>query len=384
MAMKHIDLKDLADDISRVVGYELLTSKQKVLALSYLQLGKYNNLNPQEWGLKQNALLNAYFSKVEELTKQERKRVFKAFVERSKRLGLTKSQQKIIRESIGTGYQDLLNTAIQEYKRNVSVVQAQSQILESNVAKPIIAAVNQHIQSNADYGIVEYKNGRHYKWDSYMEMKLRTELQKDISDNLVRNGASTGVVFYIAAYYGDCADDHVALNGAIVYDEDYATINPDRAEEIEAYIKSNKLMSIQEAVGEAGNYFTTRPNCRHFFSYISIDQVLGIKSKDDLMQVREDQDLNFKGEYKPEKYKALTEQRNNERAIRQYKQRVEVAEQRLADMPSGAPVEEINKLKNYISKNEANVRNVQARQRALIKSNKGLVREYEREKVHRL
>lgn len=213
-----------------------------------------------------------------------------------------------------------------------------------------------------------------------MEMKVRTDIQNDIGENMIKTGAVNGVIFYIAAYFGDCAIDHVGYQGKIYYDANYESIAPKELhDEIKAYIDSNKLMSVQEV--KAGPvYLTTRPNCRHYFQYISIDEVLAIKNNNELNKKREELGLNFNGKYKPEKYKALSKQRANERAIRKWKGKLESDNKIFEKIPSSATSEERLKIQSAIATDKRKIRYWQAQQRDLIRNNSDtLQRNYDRE-----
>ena len=192
---------------------------------------------------------------------------------------------------------------------------------------------------------------------------------------MIKDGAAAGNIFYITSFYGDCAPDHADFQGKIYVDDDWMSICPkDRLEEVENYIRANKIMTVQEVTGEAGNYFTTRPNCRHYFQYISIDEVLGAK---DLKEVRDKMDLNYNGKYKPEKYDALSQQRSNERYIRSYKGKIAELEQLKNNLPKNANSDRIDK---QLANAKRRLAVSQANQRQLLKDNKGVLhRNYDRE-----
>ena len=140
-------------------------------------------------------------------------------------------------------------------------------------------------------------------------------------------------------------------------------------------------MSVEDAIGEKGNYLTTSPNCRYYFQMVSISQVLSLKSEADKKKFKEEQGLSYKTSYKENCYKALQEQRTNERDIRKYK-RLESAEKASLDhYPTGSveriPIE--NRRREYAAKKRA----FQKKQRELIKKHPSLERDYGREALDR-
>ena len=140
-------------------------------------------------------------------------------------------------------------------------------------------------------------------------------------------------------------------------------------------------MSVEDAIGEKGNYLTTSPNCRYYFQMVSISQVLSLKSEADKKKFKEEQGLSYKTSYKENCYKALQEQRTNERDIRKYK-RLESAEKASLDhYPTGSveriPIE--NRRREYAAKKRA----FQKKQRELIKKHPTLDRDYGREALDR-
>lgn len=244
--------------------------------------------------------------------------------------------------------------------------------------------LGKHIKSGLNIGVT-YSNGKTYQFDTYWEMKARTDIQQEIGNNMISAGQENGIIFYITSFYGDCAPDHADYQGRIYYDENWESMAPkDRIDEIRDYIK--KLDADIVALGKAPNAsvqaktesdvrLTTRPNCRHYFQYIDIDSVLGAKTKDDVNTLRQERDLNFGGKYKPDKYKALQQQRQNERKIREYKADMEKKELSLALEPGN------KQLQSEIEIDKSNIRMYQKAQRDLAKQYSNIERRYDREKV---
>lgn len=368
--MKHNEEIEKVESVSKILGDLFSDSEEKIKALENEYLEGGLTLNGNAWKKHQNSRLQAFKKRLGKIIHEEEKNAVKAVKNASNVLNLTGAQLVALSKRIKSGYKTLNTTAIKGHRANIVELG-----LKSNVADNLYNMIADKIASGQPLGFVQYKNGRNVRWENWMEMKLRTDLQQDISKNMIKEGASSGVIFYITSFYGDCAPDHADFQGKIYVDDDWMSICPkDRLEEVENYIRANKIMTVQEVSGEAGNYFTTRPNCRHYFQYISIDEVLGAK---DLKEVRDKMDLNYNGKYKPEKYDALSQQRSNERYIRSYKGKIAELEQLKNNLPKNANSDKIDK---QLANAKRRLAVSQANQRQLLKENKGVLhRNYDRE-----
>ena len=86
-------------------------------------------------------------------------------------------------------------------------------------------------------------------------------------------------IFYLSSFHKDCAKDHEAFQGKIYVSESWEErCKPEEADKIRAYIKNHKCMTI-EAVTNAPVYLMTRPNCRHFFISVGVEEVLHSSAK---------------------------------------------------------------------------------------------------------
>lgn len=375
---KHIDIKDKGDDVSKIIGDMIQETIQKLTNLSYDKMLTNLNIDKSKWYAKQNATLGDFKTKLNNVATKEKKRLNRAILGAQDVLNLTPNQVTNIKKIISSNVPKIVNSVYKTHVKNIADVKTIT--YKSNVTNDLYNTIKNKIENTQNYGIVEYKNGRKVRWENYLEMKVRTDIQNDIGENMVQNGASNGVVFYLSAYFGDCAIDHADYQGKIYYDANYESIAPkDMLDEIKAYIDSNKLISVQE-IKDGPVYLTTRPNCRHYFQYISIDEVLAIKNNNELNKKREDLGLNFNGKYKPEKYKALSKQRANERAIRKWKGKLEADNKILEKIPSSASSEERLKIQSTISTDKRKIKYWQSQQRDLIRKNSDtLERNYDRE-----
>jgi len=272
------------------------------------------------------------------------------------------SPEKIYKE-VDEKTAKLIDNAIMMHRSRVR------QVLRLEKTRPLAKAIFDQTQKGIEEGMpVATRKGSVIGFKEYMEMNVRTTVQSEISERQIEQGRITGIVFYIVNVFADCADDHKDYQGRIYYDDRYNSfpLKEQVKDQISLLIKSENLLSIQE-VRDGAPFLTTRPNCRHAFNALSIDQALNIKP-DKLVK-----DLGLKtGSYKPKNYKQLQEQRKNERTIRHYKARKEHNEKLFKQKPT-------EELKLQIQKDQALVSKWQKRQRDLLKSNPSLDRDYRRE-----
>lgn len=367
--LTHIDVKDNGLIISSKIGKVLADQKFYLESQLFNELIKgANEKSIIRYKIIQNNNLRDFRLKVDKLTTQSKKVVKKA-LNNDKTINLTPSQVANISTVINKGLLLLQKDAIKTYQNTLNDV-----FIKVKSANDLKDQLQKHIDKGLNLGVV-YKDGKHYQFDTYFEMKARTDIQQDIGQNLIDSGHEAGVVFYITSFYGDCAKDHADYQGKIYYDANWKENAPkDRIDEIQNYIDSKNLRSVQEVM-DAPVYLTTRPNCRHYFTVIDIDAVLGAKTNSDISKLRSERNLNFNGKYKPEKYDALQKQRLNERKIRAEKRNIDNLEHQLALKPGNKEIQ------TRIKIGEAKVRDYQAEQRSLIKQYSNLERRYDRESL---
>ncbi len=366
--LTHIDVKDNGIKLSNKVGDKLSEAVNDLENKISNKLIKSIDKTPNRWLIEQNNQIRLFKRESKEVIAKTKEAV-KTALNSDNTVNLKITQNNELTKNLGIGLQFLRQDAIKTYE---SMVQKTLLTIRNQKAIDLKEALSKHLSSGMNLGVV-YKDGKNYQFDSYFEMKARTEIQTEIKDNMIEAGNAAGVIFYITSFYGDCAIDHADYQGKIYYDVDWKSNAPkDRIDEIEDYINSNKLKTVQE-ITEAPVFLTSRPNCRHYFMPIDIDSVLGAKTEKDVNKLRQENGLNFNGKYKPEKYKALQQQRLNERKIRAEKQEIERNELRLQLDPTN------KRIQSSILAGEQRVRNYQAAQRDLIKQYNNLERRYDRE-----
>ena len=108
--------------------------------------------------------------------------------------------------------------------------------------------------------------------------KIKNEIGKSVEvrdkkkylDNLTDKG-----IFYLCSSHTDCAKDHLDYQGKMYVSTDWRDRCPDAdtRKRVRAYIRNHKCKTIEEIVG-APVYMTTRPNCRHYFMRMDIEEVM--------------------------------------------------------------------------------------------------------------
>lgn len=115
-----------------------------------------------------------------------------------------------------------------------------------------------------------------------VESRQKREEIYGIEGFLKRNQENQGDYspFFLCSSHIDPAEDHKNWEGKMYYDEDWKKYVTDKAtrKKISAYIHNRKLHTVQWVCGEPV-YMITRPNCRHFFTKINIEEALGDSPK---------------------------------------------------------------------------------------------------------
>lgn len=386
--LEHIQVKDNGIKISQKVGDALAKAKQ------LLERDCFNGLlqasdetSIMRYRIAQNNALERYRKTTQSIIKNAKNEVKQALKE-DKTVNLNGKQVAQISKEINKGLLNLGAEAVQAYQSTLKDI-----VLKVKSASDLKEQLGKHIASGLNIGVVykeeqkryiDPKTGeeklskpfrKQYAFDTYFEMKARTDIQQEIGKNMIAAGQANGVIFYITSFYGDCAPDHAAYQGKIYVDDKWESMAPqDRLEEIRNYINANKILTVQE-VTQGAPFLTTRPNCRHYFQYIDIDSVLGAKTKEDVNKLRQERDLNSGGKYQPDKYMALQQQRLNERKIRAEKAK-------LQDLEIQKRLEPDNKdLQIKINNSKSNIKAYQSEQRKLTTQYDNIVRRYDREKV---
>lgn len=114
--------------------------------------------------------------------------------------------------------------------------------------------------------ILEHSNSR----------KRRNDLRAGMRGHRAGQG-----VFYLCSWHINPAEDHKDWQGRIYVDRFWRNIlqgDVARLKAVEAYIRNRNIKTVQWVTG-APVYMITRPYCRHFFTGLDTDEVLGASLK---------------------------------------------------------------------------------------------------------
>ena len=163
--------------------------------LSYQELFKNSDKSLSLWQQKQNSSLFAFKREVATTIETEGKKLVNELKKGSKELGLTSKQTKTLVSQVNAGANYLNRAVIQGHQRDISQIQSSVKNIKSEAADVLYKEIQKQVYRSNRTGVVysvptadgnyTYRN---WKWENYMEMKVRTDLQNEITDNLISNG----------------------------------------------------------------------------------------------------------------------------------------------------------------------------------------------------
>lgn len=105
--------------------------------------------------------------------------------------------------------------------------------------------------------------------------KNHNEIQKNKDKQLQAK------IFYLASKHLDSAEDHKDYQGKMYIDEKWKDYIDDEGIRlaVENYIRLHDVKTFQWVIGKPV-YFITRPNCRHFFKELTIEETLSDSARD--------------------------------------------------------------------------------------------------------
>lgn len=275
----------------------------------------------------------------------------------------------------------LFNNAVQSQKLIAAQV---SEVIDyKSKTKDFYNAIEKY-KTKSPINVV-YSNGKQYKMSGYIEMKVRTTIQNTATEYLTESAKDVGVIFHLCNSLQDCADDHADFQGRVYVVKGWESIITDESLRIKVsdFIKKNNVQYLEDIVDgtiqwtnpntkkSRGVYLTTRPNCRHFFRAVTIDEAIDYKNtlKNEKME---------NGKYDKAKYEALEQQRALERKIRDIKTKIASKKVEVKKTTDPATVSQIN---SDISKYNKDLYATQKELRELINKNSNLVRLPKRESI---
>lgn len=385
--MSQIKDKEAADVLSKHISDEFQRLQEQLKNLAHERLLKGADKTPGQWQMQQNANIKAFEKQVEQQCTNAGKTAQKGFNKDIRRINVPK--ESLNDDTVRNLYDILGKNVIKEYKSSVDSVGRE---LKSQVAPSLYQTIAKKINESPKQPYVVYKDGKHIRLENYMEMRLRTDINHEVAKNFLDINQELGQVFYICSEHGNCADDHIDYQGKVYCSQNWEEACPEEyKEQVAAYIEENHIMSIEDAMGEEGNYLTTRPNCRHYFQMISISSVLDIKTEQDRENYLKEAGMSYNTSYKEESYQALGVQRYNERQIREWRERYDTMKLVIDNRPKVDLRSADEETKKFYQKQNAELkyysmklRSWQSRQRQHMQTNPGLDRWYGRERYNRL
>ena len=121
-----------------------------------------------------------------------------------------------------------------------------------------------------------YSNGRRVPFKAHMEMSIRTTIQNVALERMTTAASNLGIIFYLASEHADSADDHAPYQGKVYVLENWESkiTDSETREKVRNFIREKDIRTIEWVKGEPV-WFNTRPNCRHYFIPITIEQAMG-------------------------------------------------------------------------------------------------------------
>lgn len=92
----------------------------------------------------------------------------------------------------------------------------------------------------------------------------------------------TPIVFYLVSSHQKPQKAHAGLQGKVLVDRYWRAVletRPQQYAEVEAYLKANPTMTVQEAM-DAPHYLIVRPNCRHRLIPVPTKKVLRLSNQE--------------------------------------------------------------------------------------------------------
>jgi len=171
-----------------------------------------------------------------------------------------------------------------------------------------------------------------------LERDLRTFLQREATAITISQSKQVGYYLFICNSLRDSAEDHAGHQGKVYIVKDWKSIcKKEDIKRIETLIKTQNIDYIEDIVDgtikytytlkngeirQRGVFLTTRWNCRHYFTPITLDEAFNRE------KTLKDKELS-NGKYNKDNYKALQSQRALEREIRQLKSRKLILKEQL-------------------------------------------------------
>lgn len=101
--------------------------------------------------------------------------------------------------------------------------------------------------------------------------KYESEAKAEILTNSWKDNRKLGKIFYVASSHKDSAKDHEPWQGKIYVDRYWHNYDTDGR--LAKFIRENDIQTVQWVTGKPV-WFVTRPNCRHYFTSYTAEEIL--------------------------------------------------------------------------------------------------------------
>ena len=219
-----------------------------------------------------------------------------------------------------------------------------------------------------------------------LERDLRTFLQREATAITINQSKESGFYLFLCNSLKDSAQDHCLKQGLNYITKDWKTIcKKEDIESVEKLIKDQNIEYVEDIIDgtikwhytlkngekrERGVFLTTRWNCRHYFTPITLKEAI---NRDETLEKKKLEN----GKYDPENYKALQTQRALERELRALKSRKLILKEQLQYATNNATLKrDLKDVNMKIKECQQHIEN--------ICNQYGLPRMYNREDVERL
>ena len=154
----------------------------------------------------------------------------------------------------------------------------------ANRAKKLDKGAGQYYESGLDVlaiAILDLYSRRAINYQAskivhYEVRKFESEQKVETLENAWKENRMNGRIFYVASRHKDSAKDHEPWQGKLYVDRYWHNYDTDG--KLTKFIRDNDIRTVQWVTG-APVWFITRPNCRHYFTTHTIDEVLNGKYK---------------------------------------------------------------------------------------------------------
>lgn len=134
-------------------------------------------------------------------------------------------------------------------------------------------------------------------------------------------------IFYLTSKHGDSAEDHEGYQGQIYVDEKWESLIKNKVLKIilQDYITKNCPYTFQWLVGRPV-WFITRPNCRHYYTTISVKEALNNSASQLIKKYDMYREIGERGNYQTIRHstrKSWYTEKNIRAIIKKYEERLE-------------------------------------------------------------